>query len=66
MAKFKEELERLTERIAAERRRVHSQAQRSAPELQRGETGKAQNILVAQRRAFLARCNGSRASGTSK
>ena len=66
MAEFKEELERLTERIAAERRRIHSQAQRPAPELQRGETGNAQNILVAQRRAPAARRNGSRASGTSK
>jgi hypothetical protein len=40
MAELKEELERLTERIAAERRRIRSQAQRPAPRLQRGETGK--------------------------
>ena len=39
MAEFKEEPERLTERIAAARRRIRSQAQRPAPRLQRGETG---------------------------
>jgi hypothetical protein len=54
MAEFKEELEQLTERIAAERRRIRSEAQRTAPQLQRGETGNAQNILAAQQRAAAA------------
>jgi hypothetical protein len=45
MAKFKKEIERLTERIAAERWRI-SQAQRLAPKLQRGELGNALNILA--------------------
>jgi hypothetical protein len=66
MAEFKEELKRLTERIATERQRIRSQAQRPAPQLQRGETGNAQNILTAQRRAPAARRIGSRASVTSK
>lgn len=66
MAEFKEELKRLTERIAAERQRIRSQAQRPAPQLQSGETGNAQNILTAQCRAPAARRIGSRASVTSK
>jgi hypothetical protein len=63
MAEFKKEIERLTKRIAAERRRVQSQAQRPAPNLQ---TGSAQNISAAQRRASSAMRVGSRASVTSK
>jgi hypothetical protein len=58
MAEFKEALERLTERIVAERRRMQSQAKRPASKLQ--------NILVAQRRAPAATHNGSRMSATSK
>jgi hypothetical protein len=54
MTEFKEELELLIERIAAHRQRIHSQAQRPALQLQRGETGDAQNILAAQRRALAA------------
>ena len=46
MAGFKEELERLTERIAAERQRIRSLAQRPAPKLQRGQRGNALNILA--------------------
>jgi ribosomal protein L27 len=61
MAEFKKEIERLTERIAAERWRI-SQAQRLAPKLQRGETVSTQNISVAQRRASSAMRVGSRAS----
>jgi hypothetical protein len=49
MAGFKEELERLTERIAAERQRIRSLAQRPAPKLQKGEPGNAQNISATQR-----------------
>jgi hypothetical protein len=45
MAEFKKEIERLTERIAAERWRI-SQAQRLAPKLQRGETGNALSKLA--------------------
>jgi hypothetical protein len=59
MAEFKKEIERLTERIAAERRRMQSQAQRPAPNLQ---TGNAQNISAAPRRASSAMRVGSRAS----
>jgi hypothetical protein len=44
MAEFKKEIERLTERIAAERWRI-SQAQRLAPKLQRGERGNALSKL---------------------
>jgi hypothetical protein len=62
MAEFKKEIERLTERIAAERRRVQSQAQRPAPNLQ---TGNAQNILAAQRLAPAAMRNSSRARFSS-
>jgi hypothetical protein len=51
MAEFKQELERLTEQIAAERQRIRSQAQKPAPKLQRGEPGNAQNISAAERRA---------------
>jgi hypothetical protein len=50
MAEFKQELERLTEQIAAERQRIRSQAQKPAPN-QRCEPGNAQNISAAQRRA---------------
>jgi hypothetical protein len=57
MAEFKKEIERLTERIAAERWRI-SQAQRLAPKLQ--------NISAAQRRASSVTRNSSRASVTSK
>jgi hypothetical protein len=66
MAEFKKELERLTQRIAAERQRIRSQAQEPAPQLQRGETGNAQNILAAQQRASSAMRIGSRARVTSK
>jgi hypothetical protein len=51
MAGFKEELERLTERIAAERQRIRSLAQRPAPKLQRGEPGNTQSISATQRGA---------------
>jgi hypothetical protein len=51
MAGFKEELERLTERIAAERQRIRSLAQRPAPKLQKGEPGNAPNISATQRGA---------------
>jgi hypothetical protein len=54
MAEFKKEIERLTERIAAERRRIQSQAQRPAPNFQ--------NILAARRLALAAMRNGSRAA----
>ena len=47
MAEFKKEIERLTERIAAERQRIRSQAQRRAPKRQRGQRGNALNILAA-------------------
>ena len=47
MAEFKKEIERLTERIAAERQRIRSQTQRPAPNLQRGETGSALSIMAA-------------------
>ena len=57
MAGFKEELERLTERIAAERQRIRSQAQKPALNLQRCEPGNAQNISAAQRRAPAAMRN---------
>jgi hypothetical protein len=66
MAEFKKELERLTERIAAERQRIRNQAQRPVPQLQKGETGNAQNILAAQQRAPAATHNASRARVTSK
>lgn len=66
MAEFKKEIERLTERIAAERRRIQSRAQKPAPNLQRGETGNAQNILAAQRLTPAATRNSSRVSVTSK
>jgi hypothetical protein len=51
MAGFKEELERLTERIAAERQRIRSLARRPAPKLRMGEPGNAQNISATQRGA---------------
>jgi hypothetical protein len=59
MAEFKQELERLTEQIAAERQRIRSQAQKPAPalNLQRCEPGNAQNISAAQRRAPAAMRN---------
>jgi hypothetical protein len=62
MAEFKEELERLTERIAAERRRILSQAQSPAPKFQAGEKGNAENISAAQRRVLTAIRNNLRAS----
>jgi hypothetical protein len=62
MAEFKKEIERLTERIAAERRRIQSQATK----LERGEMGSAQNILAAQQRAPAAVRGGPRVSATSK
>jgi hypothetical protein len=46
MAEFKKEIERLTERIAAERRRVRSRGQTLASKLQRGELGNALNVLA--------------------
>lgn len=52
MAEFKEALERLTERIVAERRRMQSHAQRPASKLQ--------NIGAAQRLALAAMRNSSR------
>jgi hypothetical protein len=55
MAEFKKQIERLTERIAAERQRIRTQARR-------GKTGSAQNISAALRRASSAMCVGSRAS----
>lgn len=60
MAGFKEELERLTERIAAERQRIRSVAQRPAPKLQRGEPGNAQDISAAQRGASAVMRNDAR------
>ena len=47
MVEFKKEIERLTQRIAAERQHIRSQARRQAPQRN------AQNILVAQRRGQL-------------
>ena len=66
MAEFKEQLERLTERIAAERRRILSQAQSPAPKLQGGETGNTENISAAQDRVRTAIRNNLRASVTPK
>ena len=66
MGEFKEELEQLTERIAAERQRILSQAQRPGPKLQMGETGNAQDTLAAQRRILTAIRNNLRASVTPK
>jgi len=48
--KFHKELDRLLELLAAQRRLVESQARKSAPVLQRGETAEAQFVLAAQRR----------------
>lgn len=52
MAEFKKDIERLTERIVAERRRMQSEAQRPASKLQ--------NIGAAQRLALAAMRNSSR------
>jgi hypothetical protein len=51
MADIKEELERLIERITAHRLRLRGQSERPAPKFEKGETGAAQAILVAQQRA---------------
>jgi hypothetical protein len=51
MADIKQQLEQLTERIAAERLRIRNQAEKLPPKLQRGETSNAQAILTAQLRA---------------
>ena len=47
MAEYKEQIERLTERIAALRQSIRSQAPRHVPQLQRDEPSNAQNILAA-------------------
>jgi hypothetical protein len=58
MAEFKEELERLTQRIAAERQRIRGQAQKPAPRLQSSEPGNPQNISAAQCRSSAAMRSG--------
>jgi hypothetical protein len=45
MAEYKKQIERLTERIAGERQRIRSRAQRPAPKLQSGEPGNALSKL---------------------
>jgi hypothetical protein len=51
MVDIKEELERLIERIAAHRLRFRGESDRPAPKFEKCETGVAQAILAAQRRA---------------
>lgn len=48
MAEFKKEIERLTERIAAERQRIRSQTLRPAPQLQRAEPGNALSVALSK------------------
>ncbi|MGB6659934.1 MAG: hypothetical protein WBE90_12770 [Xanthobacteraceae bacterium] len=48
MAEFKKEIERLTERIAAERQRIRSQTLRPAPQLQRAEPSNALSVALSK------------------
>jgi hypothetical protein len=50
MAEMKQELDRLIELIAAERRLVRSQARKWRPLLQKGDMAEAQAVITAQQR----------------
>jgi hypothetical protein len=54
MADIKQQLEQLTQRIAAERLRIRNQAEKKLPpKLQRSEAGNAQAVLAARLRAAI-------------
>ncbi len=54
MVDIKEELEQLIERITAHRLRLRSRSERPPLKFEKGETGGAQAILAAQRRAAVS------------
>jgi hypothetical protein len=53
LADIKQQLERLTERIAAERLRIRNQAEKLPPKLQRRETSNAYAGLAARLRSAI-------------